>query len=98
MLKASEVAPILGISPRAVYDIPDDQQRTRMPQIYHPDKLQPNDKTARAISRAELWAAGKLIGGDAHEVSATLLKEVRRLQALLAGQTEALQPRDALKR
>lgn len=34
----------------------------------------------RALHLAELWAAGKLIGGDAHGVAVALLREVKRLR------------------
>lgn len=33
----------------------------------------------RALHLAELWAVGKLIGGDAHGVAVALLREVKRL-------------------
>ena len=34
----------------------------------------------RALHLAELWAAGKMIGGDANDVSIALLREVQRLR------------------
>lgn len=37
-------------------------------------------ETERAIKIAELWEAGKMIGGDEDEVRNALLHEVRRLR------------------
>ena len=42
----------------------------------------------QAEKYAGLWAAGKLIGGDAYEVSVTLFDEIRRLRATLVAERE----------
>ncbi len=41
-----------------------------------------------AINRAQLWAAGKMVGGDEDEVRNALLHEVKRLRALLDADTD----------
>jgi hypothetical protein len=46
-------------------------------------------KVEQAIKIAELWEAGKMIGGDEGDVRNTLLHEVERLTALAAGLNEA---------
>lgn len=38
-----------------------------------------------AMNLAGLWEAGKLIGGDAHEVAITLYREILRLREPLKG-------------
>ena len=41
-----------------------------------------------AINTAELWEAGKMIGGDEDEIRNTLLHEVKKLRALLEADTD----------
>jgi hypothetical protein len=58
-----------------------------------PDRSQPaveapSAETEAAIHTAELWAAGKMIGGDQDEVREALLAEVKRLRAALGVQTD----------
>lgn len=52
----------------------------------------PSMRLDRALQIARLWARGKLIGGDAHEVCEALLAEVERLQTLLAAPITAAAP------
>lgn len=44
------------------------------------DAMEDDMPLERALHLAELWEAGKLIGGDANGVSIALLREVRRLR------------------
>ena len=41
-----------------------------------------------AIETAELWEAGKMIGGDEDEVRNTLLHEVKRLRSITEADTD----------
>lgn len=43
------------------------------------DAMENDMPLERAMHLANLWEAGKLIGGDAHGVSIALLRELRRL-------------------
>lgn len=45
------------------------------------------EETEHAIRTAELWAAGKMIGGDQDEVRDALLAEVKRLRSTGLGAT-----------
>ena len=42
------------------------------------DEIEDDMPLDHALFLAELWEAGKLIGGDAHGVAIALLKEIRR--------------------